>query len=658
MTLLVRISAFILALSTDLTLAESLSFDTAGGDAWLFEMPVSGKAGSSRCDRIVIQSPSGQTRALRIEDRFHASVPLVPGKNAFEAVCFRSSKEIARSEPQQWNLRLHDAPKAWIRTTVADDGIRLDAGRTQRAHAWPAPLARYEWFAHTANPAPIDTLQKRRLETHTAVGGEEIHLRAPTVDGEYQIRLRVTDSLGRTDESRTVFRVLNGRAKAVQLESEHPAWVDRAIIYGAAPYVFDPQQFEGMHERLDEIAALGATALWLSPVTDAPNDDFGYAVTDHFYVRRRFGSMRQFRELVREAHGLGLKVIIDFIPNHLSERHPYFEQAREQQTRSSYYEWFDRDENGQVTQYFDWSQLKNLNYDHPAVQNYIIAAFSHFVRHLEVDGFRVDASWAVAQRAPEFWPRLRAELKRINPDILLLAEASARDPYNFNHGFDAAYDWTDKVGEWAWRDVFDEGQANLNRLRAALTNEGRGFPSDALILRFLNNNDTGERFATMHGLPTAKLAATLLFTLPGIPLIYNGDEMAADFLPYDEGPPIRWDDQHALRKHYQQLASLRKQHKVLYSGDLRLLSTEQDEALLAFTRTGEQAQLLVLMNFSNKNVRVDASDEPTAATLKEFNHATELLSNRDVSTASLTLPPKSAVLMERRLPAPCPASPR
>jgi cyclomaltodextrinase / maltogenic alpha-amylase / neopullulanase len=647
MTLLVRISAIILALSSGLTLAESLSFDTSGGDAWLFEMPVSGKAGSSRCDRIVIQSPSGQAHAVRVEDRFYARVPLVPGENPFEAVCFRNSKEISRSEPQQWNLRLHDAPKAWIRTTVSDEGIRLNAGRTQRAPALPAPLARFDWFAHPGNPAPVETTQARRLEAQSAVSGEEIQLRAPVVDGEYQIRLRVTDSLGRTDESRTVFRVLNGRAEALQIESEHPAWVDRAIIYGAAPYVFDPQKFEGVRKRLDEIAALGATVLWLSPVTDAPADDFGYAVTDHFYVRRRFGSMRQFRELVREAHGLGIKVIIDFIPNHLSERHPYFEQAREQQTRSTYYEWFDRDENGQVTQYFDWSHLKNLNYDHPAVQNYIIAAFSHFVRHLEVDGFRVDASWAVAQRAPEFWPRLRTELKRINPDILLLAEASARDPYNFDHGFDAAYDWTNKLGEWAWQDVFEEGKANLDRLRAALTNEGRGFPSDALILRFLNNNDTGERFSAMHGLPTAKLAATLLFTLPGIPLIYNGDEMGAVFLPYDEGPPIRWDDQHSLRDHYQELASLRKKHKVLYSGNLRLLKTRQDRALLAFTRTDEKSELLVLMNFSDKNVRVDAADEPTTTALRKFDNATDLLSERHVSTTSLTLPPKSAVLLKR-----------
>lgn len=63
--------------------------------------------------------------------------------------------------------------------------------------------------------------------------------------------------------------------------------------------------------------------------------------------------------------------------------------------------------------------------------------------------FRVDASWGVRERAPEFWPRWRAELKRIDPDLLLIAEGSPRDGYCVSHGFDAAYDWTDRLGEWA-----------------------------------------------------------------------------------------------------------------------------------------------------------------------------------------------------------------
>jgi glycosidase len=123
--------------------------------------------------------------------------------------------------------------------------------------------------------------------------------------------------------------------------------------------------------------------------------------------------------------------------------------------------------------------------------------------------------------------------------------------------------------------------------------------------------------------------------------------MGADFLPYDEGPPIHWDDHHPLRKHYQELASLRKKHTALYLGDLRLLKTKQDQALLAFIRTAEQSELLVLMNFSDKNARVDAANDATNAALREFNNATDLLSERNVSTSSLTLPAKSALILKR-----------
>ncbi|MGH8175735.1 MAG: hypothetical protein ACREV5_05695 [Steroidobacter sp.] len=105
-------------------------------------------------------------------------------------------------------------------------------------------------------------------------------------------------------------------------------------------------------------------------------------------------------------------------------------------------------------------------------------------------------------------------MKRIDPDLLLLAEASARDSYYVANGFDAAYDWTDNLGEWAWRNAFDgEGSGvDLKRLRAALTNHGAGFPADTMTFRFINNNDTGPSFITWHGVARTRLAAILLFT--------------------------------------------------------------------------------------------------------------------------------------------------
>ena len=121
-----------------------------------------------------------------------------------------------------------------------------------------------------------------------------------------------------------------------------------------------------------------------------------------------------------------------------------------------------------------------------------------------MDGFRIDAAWGPRRRAPAFWPRWRTALKRINPDLLLLlAEASARDPYYGRHGFDAAYDWTDKLGEWAWREAFEDEAATAQRPRAAI----EGSDSRSLVFRFLDNNNTGPRFLSRYGLGRTRVAA-------------------------------------------------------------------------------------------------------------------------------------------------------
>lgn len=628
--------------------APTIVLDTIGGDAWTFAASISGRIDGDSCDEIDVASPAGTVNGVLAGQRFTASVPLLAGNNEVVVECRRSGHVLGEPARQHWRVPLPDSPKAWIRTVIDDGAIHLDGGRTERARGAPAAMVRYEWFAESGNPSALRTSGGPQLFEHVAMSGKELEVAVPEEDGEYYVRLRATDALNRSDEARAVFRVSNGRAQRVELDSEHPRWVDTAVLYGATPYVFEPQSFEGVRERLDEMAALGVTALWLSPVTSAAEDDFGYAVTDHFSLRSRFGDAASFRRLIAGAHRLGLKVIVDFVPNHVSERHAYHAHAARIGMRSPYYDWFDRDDEGKVTQYFDWSHLKNLEYDNPEVQNYMIEAFSRFVRDFGVDGFRIDASWAVARRAPEFWPRLREELKRIDPNLFLLAEASAREPYHVANGFDAAYDWTNRLGEWAWHDVFDEGRADLDRVRSALTNDGRGFPPDTLIMRFINNNDTGERFISRHGLALTKLAATLLFTLPGIPLIYNGDEIGAEFEPYDEGPPLNWNVEHPLTAHYRMLASLRREARALHTRELKLLKTNHDEAVLAYLRPAEDADdLLVIFNFGKEPMQVSAGDAETEAIFRRFARSRDLLTDAS-KEMPLQLEPSTAMVLSTR----------
>ena len=602
------IATLIVAAPSAVALGDApLALRGTGGDAWTFRKFVDGVVTEEPCDEIVVTSPSGTVRAERSGTRFFATVSLREGMNALRAVCRVGGIERGVSAPQHWTVRIDDAPKAWARAGITSGGLILDAGRSEKAPSRAAPIIRYEWRARAGNPAPLHTADGASLDTAPAAG-RRLALRPPEADGEYYVTLRVTDALGRTDEAVTTFRVRHGKAGSIDLPREHPSWVDDAVVYGVVPFFFGPRGFADVTSRLDAIAGLGATVLWLSPIAQSIPGDFGYAVTDHFALRETFGSEAAFRALIDAAHARGLRVILDFVPNHASEKHPYYVDAARNGTASPYFNFFDRGTAGEATHYFDWPHLKNLSFDSPEVQRYIIEASLRWIRDFDVDGFRVDVGWGVRERAPEFWPRWRDELKRVKPDLLLLAEASARDPYYFAHGFDVAYDWTGKLGEWAWRDAFEDGARTAARLRAALTNEGVGPDPDALVVRFLNNNDTGARFISRYGIARTRAAATMLFTLPGLPLIYTGDEVGAAYEPYAEGPPIAWADPHGLVAHYKRLTTLRRAHPALRSRAMQLVDTSQRDTVLAYLRPARSSadSLLVLINYA---------DAPVAASL-------------------------------------------
>jgi glycosidase len=110
-------------------------------------------------------------------------------------------------------------------------------------------------------------------------------------------------------------------------------------------------------------------------------------------------------------------VILDFVPNHMSDQHAYFADTVNKSRASSYFDFFARAPNGAAQHYFDWRNLENLNYANPEVQRLIVEAFLYWIREFDVDGFRVDVAWGPRKLAPEFWPRWRAELKRMRTTI-------------------------------------------------------------------------------------------------------------------------------------------------------------------------------------------------------------------------------------------------
>jgi cyclomaltodextrinase / maltogenic alpha-amylase / neopullulanase len=378
---------------------------------------------------------------------------------------------------------------------------------------------------------------------------------------------------------------------------------ESAIVYGVIPPRFGSPPLRAVAGRLPYLAELGVNAVWLSPIAACPPGDFGYAVVDELAVRPDYGDEDDLRALVAEAHAVGIRVLLDLVPNHTSHLHPFFVDAEEHGSESRYHDWYDRDPNGAPTHYFNWTHLPNLNYENPEVRAYVDRAFAHWVSEFDVDGYRVDACWGVQRRRPAYWPAWSRALRDLKPDLLLIAEASARDEYWYESGYDLAYDWTDELGRWAWEDVFAEPAAVAGRLDRALAAD----PRPGRVLRFLNNNDTGARFVTRHGPATTRAAAALLLTLPGTPCIYTGDEVGAEFEPYGEAGVVDWDsDPHGLREWYRDLCRLRSSHASLRAAHMVRAEADPGGGCYAYVRHGGEGDgpLLVVVNFGDEEVEV------------------------------------------------------
>ena len=364
------------------------------------------------------------------------------------------------------------------------------------------------------------------------------------------------------------------------------------VVYGVIPRSFSDEGLAGVEKRLPDLAELGVDMIWLSPIFEHPPHDFGYGTTNYRRVDPEHGTVDHLKRLVETAHGNGLRIILDFAPNHTSDRHPFYADVREQGDASAYAGHYVRGEDGAYAYYFNWTNLINLDYGHPDVQQTMLEAMEYWINECDVDGYRFDAAWGIRQRTPQFWPRCVRRLRKCKPDLFLLAEASAMDPYYVEVGFDAAYDWTSELGTWAWTSAFTAPGGPAPVLRELLS----ASRDPARVFRFLNNNDTGARFLSVHGEERYRLAAAMLLTLPGIACIYMGDEVGLEFKPYDDRGPVRWPENRELRDFHRRLIRLRRQRLAGFC-QLTVLANDQSEQCLSYVLHGSGPPLVCTFNF-------------------------------------------------------------
>ena len=417
------------------------------------------------------------------------------------------------------------------------------------------------------------------------------------------------------------------------------SWVGRSAIYEVFVRDFSPAgDLRGVTLGLDRIQATGADVIWLMPIypvgvlnRKAPLGS-PYSVSDYRAINPAFGTAGDFRALVGAAHSRGLKLILDWVPNHTSWDNVWVRE---------YPDFYVRDEHGGLTvprddkgKLTDWTDVAQLDYKNPALRREMIATMSWWLTEFGIDGFRVDAAGFVPD---EFWreavPALRAAVPR---RILLLAEWGDLKMHRF--GFDLTYPWESYGGLKAvWR-----GAAADSFVQHELADQA-AMPAGGERLRFTTNHDetAWDRppITLFGGEAGARAAFVATALLPGRPLLYDGQEVESpQKLRLFYRDPVAWSQPHAAaaRAFYHKVVELARHDSAFVVGAFRAVPTSAPRDVIAYTR----GAALVLVNARPRGVTV-------TVTGYAVDGARDLLSNRIQRGGTITLPAYGAVVLKR-----------
>jgi len=373
-----------------------------------------------------------------------------------------------------------------------------------------------------------------------------------------------------------------------------PDWLRSGTIYEIFPRDFSAAgNLAGVTARLDELKNLGVTILWTMPVhpigTKFRKGEFGspYSIRDYYAIDPNYGTLADFKNLVTGAHQRGMKVIMDLVANHTA-------WDSVMMTNKDFYK---QDASGHVIPPVpDWTDVAGLNYKSSALREYMIAMLKYWIEECDVDGFRCDVAYMVPT---DFWEQVRGELTKVKPDIMMLAEASK--PELLTNAFDIDYSWP----LLATMNSVMLRNAPASDVKKSWEESRRQFPKNSLHLRITDDHDEA-RAVARYGLGGALAASALMFTLDGVPLLYNGMEVGD---ATESGDPALFDklnifwnpkERPQLRGIYHDLIQLRKQYAALRSDQVEWLRNSDETKLVTFLRADDQDEFLVLINLSNR----------------------------------------------------------
>jgi alpha-amylase len=452
--------------------------------------------------------------------------------------------------------------------------------------------------------------------------------------------------------------------------------------------------FQGIIEKLDYLndgdpetdTDLGITGIWLMPMMESPSYH-GYDVTNYYATEPDYGSMQDFEELLDEAHARGIKIIIDFVMNHCSNQHPWFQQSINSQ--NGYRDWFRwsdnhpgyngpwgqpvwHSSNGDFYYGLFWSGMPDLNYSHPPVKEELFD-IAEFWLDKGVDGFRLDAikyldeDGSILENTPETFQILEdfhQLYKTNNPDALTVGEVWSNTasiiPYVQNDRLDVCFDF-----DLAYGIISAVNGQNPSPVEGQLQVIQNSYPR-LQYATFLTNHDINRIFSQLGSdVDKMKLAASIYLTLPGIPFVYYGEEVGMTGTGAHENirRPMQWSDglnagfstaspwislgsnytsnnvegmesdPVSLLNQYRKLIHIRNDQAALRKG--YLLNTEENAgSLLSYARIYEEEAVIIAANTGTQLLQPELNLPVSTLPPGEY-FVTELLSENNWGTLTI-----------------------
>ena len=378
-------------------------------------------------------------------------------------------------------------------------------------------------------------------------------------------------------------------------------------------------KFQDFTKDIYKLKDLGVKIIWLMPIhTISKTNRKGtlgsyYSISDYKAVNPEFGNKDDLDELIKEAHKHDMLVILDWVANHTGWDHKWIENKPDYYTKN---------ENGEITdpinpstgESWGWTDVADLNFDNMEMQNEMIKAMEYWVKEYDIDGYRLDA----AHSCPvSFWKKSIERLKKIK-NVLMLAESDGYHTGGFEliELFDMSYNWS---GHHVLNRIYKK-ENNSEDLKLNINRNLNDYSSKHVLMNFTSNHDENTWAGTVfdrYG-DGAKTFAALTYFLPGIPLIYNGQEYGLNKrLEFFEKDFIT-KKQSDFYEFYSNLNSLKKENNILdIDSEIKFEIIEtNNKNLICYKRTKNNDSMYFVANLSEESQEINTE---FSETLKSLN---------------------------------------